>query len=355
MIFKKLSTFIKMWVLLANNRAKLINRMKGDLMNLQKIAQLCVFCFVAAFLGNANAQGAYPDKPIKIIVPYAPGAFNDAMARVLGRKLQASLNQPVIVENKAGGGTMIGSDFVAKSAPDGYTLLVNGFPLTVNQFLYPKISYDAKKDLAPLILGGDTPNVLLVREDSPFKTLKDFVDYAKANPGKLNYAASGSGTSQALSMEYLKNVAGIFVTQINYKGSAPMVADLLGGQIDIMFDNFPNAMPHVKAGKMRALGITSQKRVSSAPNIPTIAEQGYPGFDVSVWYGMFAPSGVPAPIMQKLNTELNKALKNDDVKEFFAAQGVFILGGTAEDFARFNKAQDAKWSSVISKAGIKAE
>ena len=322
-------------------------------------AKRIVSCFwlgvSLVFSGNVFSQSNYPDKPIKIIVPYAPGAFNDAMARVLGRKLQSAFNQPVIVENKAGAGTILGSDFVAKSSPDGYTLLVNGFPLTVNQFLYPKISYDAKKDLSPLMLGGETPNVLLVREDSPFKTLKDFVDYAKANPGKLNYAASGSGTSQALSMEYLKSVTGIFVTQINYKGSAPMVADLLGGQIDVMFDNFPNAMPHVKAGKMRALGITSAKRVATAPNIPTIAEQGYPGFEVSVWYGFFAPTGVPAAIMQKLNAELNKALKSDDVKEFFAAQGVFILGGSIEDFARFNKAQDAKWSAVISKAGIKAE
>lgn len=307
------------------------------------------------FSGSVFSQSNYPDKPIKIIVPYAPGAFNDAMARVLGRKLQSAFNQAVIVENKAGGGTIIGSDFVAKSPADGYTLLVNGFPLTVNQFLYPKISYEAKRDLTPVIVGGETPNVLLVREDSPFKTLKDFVDYAKANPGKLNYAASGSGTSQALSMEYLKSSAGIFVTQINYKGSAPMVADLLGGQIDVMFDNFPNAMPHVRAGKMRALGITSAKRVATASNIPTIAEQGYPGFEVSVWYGFFAPSGVPTAILQKLNTELNKALKSDDVKEFFAAQGVFILGGSIEDFARFNKVQDAKWSAVISKAGIKAE
>lgn len=325
------------------------------MIKLKKVISCCLVGSAITFSIGAFSQSNYPDKPIKIVVPYAPGAFNDAMARVLAKKLQVAFNQPVVVENKAGGGTMIGTDFVAKSPADGYTLLVNGFPLTVNQFLYPKISYDAKKDLTPLILGGETPNVLLVREDSPFKTLKDFVAYAKANPGKLNYGASGSGTSQALSMEYLKSSAGIFVTQINYKGSAPMVVDLLGGQLDVMFDNFPNAMPHVKAGKMRALGITSAKRVASASNIPTIAEQGYPGFEVSVWYGLFAPSGVPAAILQKLNGELNNALKSEDVKEFFAAQGVFILGGSIEDFARFNKAQDAKWSAVISKAGIKAE
>lgn len=311
--------------------------------------------FGASFAAFAQSTANYPDKTIKIIVPYAPGAFNDAMARIFARKLQASMGQPVVVENKPGGGTVIGTDAAAKSAPDGYTLVVNGFPLTVNQFLLAKLPYDTKKDLTPVILGGETPNVLLVREDSPFKTLQEFVAYAKANPGKLNYAASGAGTSQALSMEYLKSIAGIYVTQINYKGSAPMVTDLLGGQVDVMFDNFPNAMPHVKAGKMRALGITSAKRVASAPNIPTIAEQGYPGFDVSVWYGIFAPANVPAPILQKLNAELNKALKSDDVKDNFAAAGVFILGGSIDDFAKFNKAQDAKWSSVISKSGIKAE
>ncbi|HBK44000.1 MULTISPECIES: tripartite tricarboxylate transporter substrate binding protein [unclassified Polynucleobacter] len=311
--------------------------------------------FGASFAAFAQSTANYPDKTIKIIVPYAPGAFNDAMARIFARKLQASMGQPVVVENKPGGGTVIGTDAAAKSAPDGYTLVVNGFPLTVNQFLLAKLPYDTKKDLTPVILGGETPNVLLVREDSPFKTLQEFVAYAKANPGKLNYAASGAGTSQALSMEYLKSIAGIYVTQINYKGSAPMVTDLLGGHVDVMFDNFPNAMPHVKAGKMRALGITSAKRVASAPNIPTIAEQGYPGFDVSVWYGIFAPANVPAPILQKLNAELNKALKSDDVKDNFAAAGVFILGGSIDDFAKFNKAQDAKWSSVISKSGIKAE
>lgn len=311
--------------------------------------------FGASFAAFAQSTANYPDKTIKIIVPYAPGAFNDAMARIFARKLQASMGQPVVVENKPGGGTVIGTDAAAKSAPDGYTLVVNGFPLTVNQFLLAKLPYDTKKDLTPVILGGETPNVLLVREDSPFKTLQEFVAYAKANPGKLNYAASGAGTSQALSMEYLKSIAGIYVTQINYKGSAPMVTDLLGGQVDVMFDNFPNAMPHVKAGKMRALGITSAKRVASAPNIPTIAEQGYPGFDVSVWYGIFAPANVPAPILQKLNAELNKALKSDDVKDNFAAAGVFILGSSIDDFAKFNKAQDAKWSSVISKSGIKAE
>ncbi len=315
---------------------------------------------LAAMFGTSSAAftqstANYPDKTIKIIVPYAPGAFNDAMARIFARKLQASMGQPVVVENKPGGGTVIGTDAAAKSAPDGYTLVVNGFPLTVNQFLLAKLPYDTKKDLTPVILGGESPNVLLVREDSPFKTLQEFVAYAKANPGKLNYAASGAGTSQALSMEYLKSIAGIYVTQINYKGSAPMVTDLLGGQVDVMFDNFPNAMPHVKAGKMRALGITSAKRVASAPNIPTIAEQGYPGFDVSVWYGIFAPANVPAPILQKLNSELNKALKSDDVKDNFAAAGVFILGGSIDDFEKFNKAQDVKWSSVISKSGIKAE
>ena len=307
-------------------------------------------------LPAVQAQPAgYPEKPIRIIVPYTPGGFNDTMARVFARKLQDGLGQPVVVENKPGAGTVLGTDAGAKAAPDGYNLVVVGFPLVVNQYIYPKLPYDTKKDFAPVILGGQTPNLLLVRADSPIKSMADLIARAKAEPGKLNYASAGNGTSLHLAMEYFKSVTGTDMNQIPYKGSAPMVTDLLGGQVDVMFDNLPNALPHVKAGKMRALAVTTAKRLPAVPEVPTVAEQGYPGFEVAVWYGLAAPKGTPKPILDKLNAELQKALKAEEVKTIFAAQGVDVLGGSVADFDKFFVAQDAKWAPVIQKAGIKAE
>jgi len=303
----------------------------------------------------AQAQGAYPDKAARIIVPYTPGGFNDTMARLFSRKLQDALGQPFIVENRAGGGTVIGTDAGAKAAPDGYTLLIQGFPLTVNQYLYAKLPYDTNKAFAPVMLGGQTPNLLVVRAESPIKSMKQLVDMAKAKPGQINYASAGNGTSLHLAMEYFKNVTGTDMNQIPYKGSSPMVTDLLGGQVDVMFDNLPNALPHVKAGKMRALAVTSPKRLAELPEVPTVAELGYPGFEVAVWYGVFVPAGTPPAIINRLNTELNKAIHADDVKAMFAAQGVEAIGGSAEDFRRFNAGQDKKWSEVIRKGGIKAD
>ncbi|CAN7781151.1 tripartite tricarboxylate transporter substrate binding protein [Variovorax sp. LjRoot175] len=311
---------------------------------------------MALALPAVHAQpGNYPDKPIRIIVPYTPGGFNDTMARVFARKLQDGLGQPAVVDNRPGAGTVLGTDAGAKAAPDGYTLVVVGFPLVVNQYVYPKLPYDTKKDFAPVILGGQTPNLLLVRADSPIKSMADLIANAKANPGKLNYASAGNGTSLHLAMEYFKSVTGTDMNQIPYKGSAPMVTDLLGGQVDVMFDNLPNALPHVKAGKMRALAVTTPKRLAAVPDVPTVAEQGYPGFEVAVWYGLAAPRGTPKPVLEKLNAELQKALKSDDVKAIFAAQGVEVLGGSVGDFEKFFQAQDAKWAPVIQKAGIKAE
>lgn len=309
----------------------------------------------AASAHAQSAPPAYPDKPIRIVVPYPPGGFNDTMARLMGSKLHKAWGQPVIVENRPGAGTILGTEAGAKAAPDGYTLVVAGFPLVVNQYLYTKLPYDAKKDFSPVILGGQTPNLLVVRADSPFKSMADLLAAAKAAPGKLNYASAGNGTSLHLAMEYFKNVTGTDMNQIPYKGSAPMVTDLLGGQVDVMFDNLPNALPHVKAGKMRALAVTSPRRLPELPDVPTVAEQGYPGFDVYVWYGLAAPKGTPRPVLDKLNAELQNALKAEDVQSTFAAQGVEVLGGSIADFERFFAAQDAKWAPVIRNAGIRAD
>ena len=298
---------------------------------------------------------AYPDKPIRIIVPYTPAGFNDAMARVFARKLQESWRQPVIVENKPGAGTIIGTEQGARAEPDGYTLVVVGFPLVANQFLYKKLPYDSVKDFAPVILGARSPNLLVVSATSSIRSVQDLVAEARRRPGKLNYATAGNGTSNHLTMEYFKSVAGIDLTQVPYKGSAPMVTDLLGGQVEVMFDNMQHVLPHVRAGKMRALGITGAKRSPLAPDLPTIAEQGYPGFEVAVWYGLAAPAKTPPAILDKLNRELNRILATDEVRKIFADQGVEPLGGSLEDFSAYFKEQSQRWSKVVHDAKVSLE
>ncbi|MEN3367808.1 MAG: hypothetical protein V7606_5082 [Burkholderiales bacterium] len=306
--------------------------------------------------GHAYAQGPnYPTKPIRIVVPYTPGGFNDTMARIVGKKLQDSWGQPVIVDNRPGGGTTIGTDHVAKSPADGYTLLVVGFPLPVNQYLYKKLPYDTAKDFAPIILGGTSPAVMVVKSTSPYKSAKEVVAAAKAKPGNLNYGSSGNGTSNHLIMEYFMSVAGINMTQIPYKGSAPMVTALLGEEVDVNFDNVPHIISHVKAGKMRALAITSLKRSPLAPDVPTVHELGWSNFDVVAWYGLAAPANTPPEIVAKLNKEVNKILAMDDVKKLFLDAGVEPVGGTTQEFNTFFKAQSAKWEKVIKDAKVTAD
>jgi tripartite-type tricarboxylate transporter receptor subunit TctC len=302
----------------------------------------------------ASAQN-FPSQPIRIVVPYAPGGFNDTMARVVGRKLQDALGQPVVTDNRPGGGTVLGLSIAAKSPPDGHTMVVVGFPTVANQFLIKKLPYDTQRDLTPVALGAHSPNLLVVRADSPIKSVKDFIALAKEKPGKLNYATAGNGTSNHLTMEYFKSLAGIDAVQVPYKGSAPMITDLLGGQVDIMFDNAPHVMPHVKSGRLRALAITSDKRSPLLPDVPTVAEQGFPGFAVSVWYGFAAPAGTPPEIVQKLNREINKALQAEDVKKAFTEAGVETLGGTLNQFDAFFKAESARWGKVIRQANITAD
>ncbi|CAM3479436.1 Bug family tripartite tricarboxylate transporter substrate binding protein [Paracidovorax anthurii] len=307
---------------------------------------------LAGALMPAFAQNGYPGRTVRIIVPYPAGGFNDTLARVVGKKLQDSLGQPFIADNKPGGGTIIGTEAGVKSPPDGYTLFIASFPTVVNQFLYKNLPYSVQRDVAPIILAGYAPNLLVVRSDSPYRTVKDLVAAAKAAPDRLNYASAGSGTSLHLAMEYFKSVTGTRIAHIPYKGSAPMITDLLGGQVDVMFDNLPNAMPHVQSGRMRALGVTSLKRLAAQPDIPTIAEQGYPGFEISPWYGIAAPAGTPRAILVKLNAEVARILTQPDVKAIFAAQGVEIAGGSVEDFDRYIKAQSARWEPIVRNANI---
>src|ERR1700710_3117907 len=263
----------------------------------------------------------YPNRTIRYIVPYPPGAFNDTLGRIFAQKLQEAWGVPVVVENRPGGGTLIGTDSVAKAAPDGYTLLGVAFPFGSNPSIYKSLPYDTVKDFTPLILAGQTQNLLVVRPSMPIKSVQEFIDYARKNPGKVSYGSTGIGSSNHLSMELFKSMTGIDIVHVPYKGSAPMVNDLLGDHIDTAFDNTPNVLPQVNAGKLRALGVSSPKRSSLAAEVPTVSEAGLPGYEVNVWFGIVAPAGVPPEIVEKLNRQINLILQRAVSKPRSGAKG----------------------------------
>jgi tripartite-type tricarboxylate transporter receptor subunit TctC len=315
---------------------------------MKKVLFLLVLCS-----GTAVAQ-SWPTKPIRYIVPFPPGAFNDTLARTLAADLPKSLGQPVIVENRPGGNTLIATEMAAKSPPDGYTLFGAALPFSVIQSLY-KTSFDVTKDFAPITLAGVTPNLLVANPGVPFNDVKGLIAYARANPGKLNYASTGNGTSNHLSFELFKAMTGTQVTHVPYKGSAPAVTDVIAGQVQVMFDNTPNVLPHVKAGKLKALGVSSKTRSQFAPDVPSVDEAGVPGYDVTVWFGVLTVAGTPPDIVKRLNTEMVKILTSPEVKERISKSGVDVVAGTPEHFSGFLNAEVSRWAKVIQEANIKAD
>ncbi|HKC53987.1 MAG TPA: tripartite tricarboxylate transporter substrate binding protein [Burkholderiales bacterium] len=303
--------------------------------------------------GNASSQ-SWPSKPLRYIVPFPPGAFNDTLARTLAAELPKTLGQPVIVENRPGGNTLIGTEAAAKSPADGYTLFGAALPFAVVQSLY-KTSFDVTKDFAPITLAGVTPNLLVANPSVPFSDVKGMIAYAKANPGKLNYASTGNGSSNHLSFELFKSMTGTLVTHIPYKGSAPAVTDLIAGQVQVMFDNTPNVLPHVRAGRLKAIAVSSKTRTSLAPEIPTVDESGVPGYDVGVWFGVLTVAGTPREIVQRLNTDMVKILASPEIRERFGNTGVEVVAGTPEQFSTFLKSEVARWAKVVQDANIKAD
>jgi tripartite-type tricarboxylate transporter receptor subunit TctC len=317
---------------------------------LLRAAVLTLFALTGTSEG-APAQ-TYPDKPIRLVVPFPAGGTTDILARAVGQKLGEHLGQQVVVDNKPGAGGNIGSDIVAKSAPDGYTLVMGTVGThAINASLYKKMPYDHIKDFVPVSLVALVPNILVVHPSVPANSVKELIAYAKANPGKLNFASSGNGTSIHLSGELFKTTAGVEMTHVPYKGSAPAVTDLLGGQVQLMFDNMPSALPHVKAGKLKALGVTTAKRFPAAPDIPTIAEAGVPGYEASSWFGVLAPAGTPKEIVNKLSSEIAKILQTPEIKERLLSQGAEPVGNTPDQFAAFIKAETAKWAKVVKESG----
>jgi tripartite-type tricarboxylate transporter receptor subunit TctC len=304
----------------------------------------------------SHAQQGYPSKPIRIVVPYPPGGFNDTLGRTLAAKLQEAWGQPALVENKPGGNTLIGTDAVAKAAPDGYTLLVVAFPFAVTPSLIRDMPYDTLRDFAPIALCAQSPNVLVVNPQVlPVKTLGELIALAKSKPGALSYASTGNGSSNHISMELFESLAGVRLLHVPYKGSAPAVVDMLGGQVQVMFDNAPNVMPQVRAGKLRALAQSGATRSPVAPDLPTVAEAGVPGYEVTVWFGLVAPAATPRAIVTKLNAEVLRILAMPDVRERFLALGVEPLGSTPDEFGAHIRAQMEKWAKVVKDAGVKAE
>lgn len=314
----------------------------------------CATLVALTLVNPVTRADEYPTRTIRIVVPYPPGAFNDQLARVLAQRLNQSWGQPVVVDNRPGGGTLIGTELVARAAGDGYTLLINSFAFAVNPSLQSKLPYDSERAFAPVVLAAATPNMLVVNPDLPVKSVADLITLAKAKPGALSYASAGNGASNHLCMELLKSTSGIDLVHIPYKGSVPAVTDLLGGQVQVMFDNMPNIAQQVQAGKLRAIGVTSAKRSALAPDLPTVAET-VRGFEVMVWFGVMAPAATPKEIVRKLNVEINRILKSPEVVAQFAKQGVEVAGGTPEQFAAFIRAQTSKWAKVVKDAGLKLE
>jgi tripartite-type tricarboxylate transporter receptor subunit TctC len=301
----------------------------------------------ALLVAVSTAQAAFPEKPIKIVVPFSPGGGADLIARTLSVDLARELGQPVIVENKPGAGTVIGSELVAKSPPDGYTLLLSSIAHSVNPSLAEKLPYSTEKDFVPVAMLVRSPNVLVVRADSPYKSVKDIIEAAKAKPGKLTYASPGNGTSSHLAGALFEDLGRIHLQHIAYKGSAPALTDLLGGQTDIMFGTSGSVGSFIDSGKLRALAVTSAARSTAYPSVPTMAEAGVPGYVTEGWYGLHAPAGTPPAVIDKLNAAARKASATDFFKSKLVHEGMVVQAGTPSEYDTYVRAEIARWSKLV--------
>jgi tripartite-type tricarboxylate transporter receptor subunit TctC len=310
---------------------------------------------VTCVASSAFAQG-YPNKPIRWIVPFTPGGVYDVLARAMGQKLMETWGQQVVVDNRAGGNTVIGTEMAARAVPDGYTLLMGGVQnLAIIPCMYNKLSYDTTKDFAPVTFVGFSPLILVVNPGLPVKSVKELIELAKSKPGKLNFASAGSGGSNHLSMELFKMMTGVDMVHIAYKGSTPALIDLMGGQVELMFDSIVSALPHVKSGKLRPLAVSTTRRSPAAPDVPTVAEAGVPGFEVSPWFGVVAPAGTPKGIVAQLSTEINKFLQSPDGKERLSRLGVEAVGTSPEYLGQYIKDEIIKWAKVVKESGARID
>ena len=315
---------------------------------------LCLLAALAAVPCAAQAQ-AYPSRPLTIIVPYAAGGSLDAVTRILAKSMTTRLGQTVLVENKAGAGSNIGAAYVAKSPPDGYTLFLASPATAINVSLYSQLSYDPEKDLAPVSLVTAVPSVLIVPASSPYKSVAELVTFAKANPGKLNYSSGGAGSSEHLGSEMFKFYCGVDVTHIPYKGGAPAMTDLMAGQVSMMFSNRIGALPHIRSGKLRALGVADSVRSPQLPDVPTFVEAGYPDLKVLVWSGIMAPAGTPPAVLNRLHAVITESMQASDMKAQMDEMGVTIASGGPKEFGEFLRREIALWRPIVKQSGARVD
>jgi tripartite-type tricarboxylate transporter receptor subunit TctC len=317
--------------------------------------RIALLLILLAAMAQAMAQ-TYPDKPVRLIVPLSAGSAVDTLARIPAEKLSQMWGQQIVVDNRVGANGIIGTEAAAKAAPDGYTLLLaNDAALATSPALYPKLPYDPVRDFAPISLAASIPVILVAHASQPFTSVKELVDYAKANPGKLHYASGGNGSAQHVPMEMFKQAAGIDLVHVPYKGLAPAFNDVVAGQVPVMFTGLSNAPQHIKAGRIRALAIGAARRSSAMPDLPTMQEAGVAGFDYSAWAGFLAPAGTPAPIVQKVNADLAKVLAQPDVREKLTALGFELAPGTPAEFGDMIRREIAKVAKVVKEAGIRVD
>lgn len=318
-------------------------------------ARVAAALALAALPMSALAQ-AWPSKPIKLVAPSTPGDAPDVIARLVADKLSTALGQQVVVENRPGAGGVVGSDYVAKAAPDGYTLIMgNAGSHGINAAVYSKLPYDIQKDFAPVSQVAVAPNVMVINPSVPASTVAEFIAYAKANPGKLSYASGGNGSSAHMSMELFKSMSGIDIQHVPYKGSSPALTDVVSGQVVAFIGNMPPTVPLIKAGKLRALAVTTKSRSALMPELPTIAEAGLPGYETVAWFGVLAPAGTPPEIVNKLSSEIGKIAKSPEIREKLIAMGAEPVGGTPEEFKAVIDRDIAKWKPLAQKVGIKVD
>jgi len=320
----------------------------------RKLARLALVCCTLLATGNALAQ-SFPSKPMRIVVTFTPGGAPDIIARILAERFTASWGQPAVVDNKPGSGGNIGADFVAKAMPDGHTLVVGTVGThSINGSLYAKMPYDMVKDFTPVSLVATTPNLLVVHNGVPARNVQELIALGKKGE-KMSFASSGSGTSIHVSGELFKSMTGIDMTHIPYKGRAIAIPDLLGGRVTMMFDNMPSSLPLVREGKLRGLAVTSAKRAAAAPDIPTIAESGLPGFEAVSWFAVFAPAGTPKPVVDKLQAEISRILKTPEVAKKLTDIGLEPVGSTAEELAAYQREEIVKWAKVVKDSGARVD
>ena len=320
---------------------------------MKRFALWCAMLFAALAAGAVHAQ-PYPAKPIRIVVGFAPGGGTDFIARVIAKKLGEQLGTQVVVDNRPGAGSTLGAELVVKSPPDGYTLLVNAASYTVNPSVY-KLSFDSMNDITPIVQLSRGPYVVAVHPGVPANTLQEFVALAKADPAKFAYASSGNGSHVHVATEYFLRVAGFRMIHVPYKGTGPALADTVAGNTQMILGSVATTLQHVKSGRLRALAMTTPKRIAAAPDVPTVAESGYPTYEVTNWHGLVGPKGLPPEIVERLNKEVNEALKSDEVRKILASDGLEPAGGSAAEFAPIIRKEIARWRDVARQVGLKVE